>query len=65
MSDVIRGARPKELPRPNRTYGDDRVCAEEGCETRISRYNKSKYCWSHIPLTFPLVRGERKKKRAA
>jgi hypothetical protein len=65
MSDVIKGARPRELPRPNRTYAQGRVCAEEGCETKISRYNKATYCWTHMPLTFPLVRGERKKKAAA
>lgn len=66
MNDVVlRGARPRELPRPNRTYGEGRVCASEGCETRISVYNKSAYCWAHVPLTFPLVRGERKRKAAA
>jgi hypothetical protein len=67
MSDnqVVRGSRPRELPRPNRTYAQGRVCAHEGCETRISIYNKSAYCWAHAPLRFPLVRGERKRKAAA
>jgi hypothetical protein len=62
---AIKGSRPRELPRPNRTYATDRVCAHEGCETRVSMYNKSAHCWSHTPMRFPLVRGERKKKAAA
>jgi hypothetical protein len=66
MSDtVIRGARPRELPKPNRTYGPGRVCAHEGCDTRISIYNRSEFCWAHRPLTFPLTRGERRRKAAA
>ena len=58
----LRGSRPRELPRPNRTYGTDRVCSNEECETRISQYNKAKFCWAHAPVKYPLVRGERKKK---
>jgi hypothetical protein len=67
MSDqtTITGSRPRELPRPNRTYGQGRVCADEGCQTRLSMYNKSTYCWQHTPVRFPLVRGERRKKAAA
>jgi hypothetical protein len=66
MSDtVIRGARPRELPKPNRTYTEGRVCAHEGCQTRISIYNRSEFCWAHRPLTFPLTRGERRRKAAA
>ncbi|MGH2766499.1 MAG: hypothetical protein ACRDKA_11405 [Actinomycetota bacterium] len=61
---VIRGARLRELPRPNRTYAQGRVCAHEGCETRLSVYNKAKYCWSHKPVTYPIVRGERKRTAA-
>jgi hypothetical protein len=67
MSDqtVIKGSRAQQLPRPNRTYRGGRVCAHEGCETRLSIYNKSTYCWQHAPVRFPLVRGERRKKAAA
>jgi hypothetical protein len=66
MSDakVIRGARPRELPRPNRTYGEGRVCAHEGCDTRLSVYNRAKYCWAHAPVRFPVVRGARRRKAA-
>ncbi len=65
MAEYIRGSRPRQLPRPSRTYGSDRVCDQEGCEPRISTYNKSKYCWSHAPVKYPLTRGERRKKTAA
>ena len=66
MSEMqaIRGARPRELPRPNRTYERDRVCAAEGCDTRLSIYNKAAYCWTHKPLTFPVSRGARRRKAA-
>ena len=66
MNDTfIRGARTRELPKPNRTYGEGRVCAHEGCETRISVYNRSEFCWAHTPVRFPLTRGERRRKAAA
>ena len=59
---VIRGSRPRELPRPNRVYTEGRICSNEGCETRISKYNKAQFCWTHAPLRYPLTRGERKKR---
>ena len=65
MADNITGSRPRQLPRPNRTYQSGRVCSHDGCETRISIYNKATTCWAHRPLTFPLTRGERRKKAAA
>ena len=66
MSEMqaIRGARPRELPRPNRTYDRGRVCAADGCDTRLSIYNKSQFCWSHKPVTFPVTRGARRRKAA-
>jgi hypothetical protein len=66
MSEMqaIRGARPRELPRPNRTYERGRVCTAEGCETRLSIYNKSPFCWTHKPVTFPVTRGARRRKAA-
>ena len=64
MNDVLKGTRTGELPRPNRTYAAGRVCEEEGCETKLSVYNRSHYCWQHTPLRFPVVRGDRKKKNS-
>lgn len=62
---ALRGSRPRELPPPNRTYGAGRVCAHEGCDTRLSQYNKATHCWAHAPVTYPLVRGERKRRKPA
>ena len=62
MTDILKGSRATELPRPNRVYAEGRVCEEEGCETKLSVYNRSKLCWQHTPLRFPVVRGDRKKK---
>lgn len=62
---TIRGARPRELPRPSRTYKEGRVCAARGCPTRLSVYNKSRYCWVHAPVEFPLVRGRRRSRKKA
>ena len=65
MTDVIKGTRPGDIARPNHRYAEGRVCANEACETRLSVYNRSKYCWAHEPLRFPVVRGDRKRRAAA
>jgi len=65
MTDYIKGSRPRQLPRPSRTYREGRVCAHADCRTRISIYNKATHCWAHMPTTYPLTRGERRKKTAA
>ena len=60
---ILRGASVQTLPRRNRTWGRGRVCAEEGCTTRLSMYNRSKLCWNHEPIRYYIARG-RKKRRA-
>ena len=65
MTDILKGSRAGELPRPNRVYAEGRVCEEDGCETKLSRYNRSKVCWQHTPITFPVNRGDRKKKNGS
>jgi hypothetical protein len=30
-----------------RSFGDSRVCAAEGCQTELSRYNPDSYCSVH------------------
>jgi hypothetical protein len=64
MSEYMKGSRPRELPRPNRTFDDGRVCQHEGCETKLSIYNRSSVCWQHTPVRYPFVRGQRKRKAA-
>ena len=58
---ILRGMPVQQLPRRNRTWSTDRVCATEGCTTRISIYNKAKYCWAHAPVTYHIPRGRRKR----
>jgi hypothetical protein len=60
-----RGAYVRELPRRNRTYSPGRSCAEPGCETRLSIYNRSTFCWQHEPVRAYVPRGRRKPERAA
>lgn len=48
---------PKGRSRKPKTYDDKRVCATDECETRISRYNRSDFCFAHSPPKFPRVRG--------
>ena len=62
---VMRGAPVRPLPRPNRMWGAGRVCAEEGCTTRLSIYNRSKFCWQHEPVRTYVARGKRKRRDEA
>jgi hypothetical protein len=61
----FRGAPVRSLPRPNRQYEPGRVCAQPGCGTRLSRYNKWRFCWQHEPVHAYVPRGKRRSKRAA
>jgi hypothetical protein len=44
--------------RKPKTYTEGRVCATEGCCTRLSRYNRASHCFSHAPARYPRLRGE-------
>lgn len=46
-----RGRRPK-------TVEQARVCADSGCQTRLSRYNLSDTCYAHRGVRYPRLRGE-------
>jgi hypothetical protein len=45
--------------RPSKSFGDNRVCREVGCETRLSKYNNGKYCYQHEPMAVPRTRGKK------
>jgi hypothetical protein len=60
-----RGTQVHQLPRANRTYPDGRVCADPGCETKLSIYNRSDLCWQHEPVRPYFERGQRRKGEAA
>lgn len=61
----FRGGSVRTLPRANRTYSNGRVCAEPGCQTKLSIYNKWQFCWQHEPVHTYIPRGKRKSRRAA
>jgi hypothetical protein len=60
---AYRGARVRELPRANRTYPGDRVCAAESCNTKLSIYNKWNFCWQHEPVHEYISRGKRRSRK--
>ncbi len=45
--------------RPSKRFGKDRVCREDGCNTRLSLYNPGKFCSLHEPMTVPRTRGKK------
>ncbi len=65
QTQEYRGSSVSELPRANRTYPTGRVCADPGCSTRLSMYNRSDLCWQHEPVRPYVERGERRKRAAA
>ena len=61
----MKGTRPGRLPPPSKVEGrDGRVCAEEGCKTKLSVYNAGEFCWRHADVVFPNHRGKRLTKRS-
>ena len=64
MADqAYRGGRVRELPRANRTYSAGRTCAAEGCQTKLSIYNKWEFCWQHEPVHTYISRGKRRSRK--
>ena len=56
----MKGTKPGRLPRPSRaTEGDERVCSEGDCSTKLSRYNARERCWQHSDVVYPHYRGRR------
>ncbi len=62
---TLRGSTVQSLPKPNRKWAGGRVCAEDGCPTTLSIYNRSKYCWAHEPVRYYVARGRKKPLQAA
>lgn len=57
MSENMKGQSIKGVTRPSKDFGDGRVCAQAGCSTKLSRYNRREYCYAHAPVKYPRVRG--------
>ncbi len=57
--DAIRGAKPQALPRASQKFPKGRVCAQPGCDTRLSTYNRRDRCWAHAEMKVPRLRGRK------
>ena len=57
--DAIRGSKAQALPRASQKFPKGRVCAEPGCETRLSTYNRRDRCWAHTEMKVPRLRGRK------
>jgi hypothetical protein len=57
MSDTLRGNRIKGKLRAPKAHEGERVCIQNDCTTRLSRYNKRDHCYAHAPTKFPRLRG--------
>jgi hypothetical protein len=45
--------------RPSKSFGKDRTCRQQGCDTKLSIYNNGKYCYQHEPMAIPRTRGRK------
>jgi hypothetical protein len=61
----LKGSTVRSLPRPNRVWAEGRECSAEGCITKLSIYNRSKFCWAHEPVHYYIARGRKKRPEAA
>lgn len=57
MAEILRGNHVKGKPRAPKATDEVRVCAQKGCSTRLSRYNRRDHCFAHAPTKFPRLRG--------
>ncbi|MBI2710821.1 MAG: hypothetical protein HYX34_14180 [Actinobacteria bacterium] len=53
------GERFTSADQPSLRYGKGRVCAEDGCETKLSMYNDGDFCALHHPMEAPRMRGKK------
>jgi hypothetical protein len=55
--NVMKGRRLTGANRAPKTYSTERLCAQRGCSTKLSRYNRREWCYAHAPTKFPRLRG--------
>ena len=53
----LKGRKFTGANRAPKTYATARDCAQKGCPTRLSQYNKREFCYSHAPTRYPRLRG--------
>jgi hypothetical protein len=59
VSEVVSGTAVTGVGRPSKRYAEGRVCKEPGCATKLSIYNKGKFCYIHEPIKVPRTRGRK------
>jgi hypothetical protein len=59
----FRGQSVRSLPKANKRYQADRICAEPGCATKLSIYNRWNFCWQHEPVHTYIARGKRRSRK--
>ena len=55
--NVMKGRRILGSSRAPKTFSSERTCADDGCDTILSRYNRREHCFAHAPTKFPRLRG--------
>jgi hypothetical protein len=55
--NVLKGRRLAGASRAPKTYSTERKCAKAGCDTKLSRYNRREFCYTHAPTKYPRLRG--------
>jgi hypothetical protein len=55
----IRGSRAAALPKPSRQAERGRTCAQKGCNTKLSVYNRAEKCWAHADTKLSPLRGRK------
>jgi hypothetical protein len=58
-NEAIAGTRPTALPKATRRFPAERTCAVDGCETKLSIYNRGDRCWAHAAMRIPRLRGRK------
>lgn len=54
----VGGERITAERRPSEQFGVGRVCVQNGCDTKLSRYNDGDWCSLHAPMEVPRMRGK-------
>ncbi|MDX1690012.1 MAG: hypothetical protein R3290_03200 [Acidimicrobiia bacterium] len=58
MQTAMRASTVGRARRRPKTYAEGRVCSDDACTVRLSRYNRAEFCFNHAPARFPRLRGE-------
>ena len=51
------GTKYPKAERKSKSWGKGRMCSKKGCNTIMSQYNNSEFCFEHKPITYPRNRG--------